>query len=383
MAAGGARRAALVAVLVVTVSGYHAHRPLHSLQYMHPDGEGRPAISQDDHGNEAPESKAREQRESVPVRPRRYVGDGHIGVKIDQGAFSGAYSFRSSLIVCEQLVLLRHTSQAGQTVSCTFSGRLKTPEARAQQVARWGRGAEVAVQFVSVDVFMNVVQECLRLEESPKPPPPDWSILSLLQIRSPGTLWCGNGQTAEDLAELGAWGPVDHCCRLHDLCPVQLPPYVRYRGAINITPKPLSHCTCDVRFASCLYKVNNRRASFIFHTYFNVLFRRGFCATIQPRERRMGFTRGFTRFWTHLIDSFDLMSDPDEEETIRKRRKVITSPSRELTSVSTNTTHVASPLSTMELTPSSTQPPQTMTLGSSPSPSPFPSPCSASFPSSF
>lgn len=54
-----------------------------------------------------------------------------------------------------------------------------------------------------------------------------------------GTLWCGNGQTAEDLAELGAWGPVDHCCRLHDLCPVQLPPYVRYRGAINITPKPL------------------------------------------------------------------------------------------------------------------------------------------------
>lgn len=54
-----------------------------------------------------------------------------------------------------------------------------------------------------------------------------------------GTLWCGNGQGAEDLAELGQWGPVDHCCRVHDLCPVQLPPYVRYRGAINITPKPL------------------------------------------------------------------------------------------------------------------------------------------------
>lgn len=71
MAAGGARRAALVVVLLVAVSGYHAHHPLHSLQYMHPDDEGRPATSQDDHGTEALESKAREQRESVPVRPRR------------------------------------------------------------------------------------------------------------------------------------------------------------------------------------------------------------------------------------------------------------------------------------------------------------------------
>lgn len=75
MAAGGARRVAVgmvvMAMLGVAVSAYHAHRPPYSLNYMHPDNEGRPATTQDDHGSGASESKARKQRESVPVRPRR------------------------------------------------------------------------------------------------------------------------------------------------------------------------------------------------------------------------------------------------------------------------------------------------------------------------
>lgn len=125
---------------------------------------------------------------------------------------------------------------------------------------------------------------------------------------------------------------------------------------------------CDTRFAFCLNKVNNRQASFIFNTYFNVLFRRGFCATLQPSEEPMGFTRGFNRFWEDLVHAFRSLSD-SSEDTDERRQTVSTFVARQLkfTTVfsSTNTTHGANSYSIMNSTPSLTQAPQTVISSSS------------------
>lgn len=64
------RCAALAAVVVVAVCGYLAHPPSNKLTYTYPEDD-EPATSQDNHDTEAPDSKTREQRETVYLRPRR------------------------------------------------------------------------------------------------------------------------------------------------------------------------------------------------------------------------------------------------------------------------------------------------------------------------
>ncbi|KAK8377511.1 hypothetical protein O3P69_013857 [Scylla paramamosain] len=280
----------LTVMCVAMVWGYHAHHPFSrpdETQHEKQERQRGPAQAASDAGHPEPEGES---------RSRRYLGDGHIGSDNAEARTSS----RPALVVCEQLLVLQHTSPEGHIVACTFSDRLMTQEAKTLQVARWRRETQATMQLVTVDKFLEVVEECLELEEPPVPSPPQWSITSLIQGRAPGALWCGLGQTAQDLAELGAWGPVDHCCRLHDLCPVQLPSYVYYRGAINTTPKPMSHCRCDLQFAVCLNKIKNRAATIVFHMYFNLVFRGGFCATVHPRMPRMSLSRAFGNLWTQI-----------------------------------------------------------------------------------
>lgn len=55
----------------------------------------------------------------------------------------------------------------------------------------------------------------------------------------PGTMWCGHGTLASDLTQLGSRSGTDRCCQIHDLCPVQLVPFVGYRGVMTAGPKTL------------------------------------------------------------------------------------------------------------------------------------------------
>ncbi|XP_045129560.1 uncharacterized protein LOC123515150 isoform X1 [Portunus trituberculatus] len=329
------------------VWGYHAHhlypRP-HETHYGKQEQQRDPAqaaLHAEDTGSEGEK------------RFRRYLGDGHIGSDDPRGKIPS----RPALVVCEQLLVLQHTSPEGHIVACTFSERLMTQEAKTLQVARWRRETQATVHFVTVDEFLEVVEECLELEVPPMPSPPLWSFTSLIQGRAPGTLWCGFGQTAQDMAELGAWGPVDHCCRLHDLCPVQLPSYVYYRGAINTTPKPMSHCRCDLQFSVCLSKIKNRAATIVFHTYFNLLFRGGFCATVQPRTPRIGFSRAFGNLWTQIATL--LRSWTGFRKHKRARRKRTTNASITTLTSSHHPSTTATPRMSI------IQPPQTTQFSSS------------------
>ncbi|XP_045129561.1 uncharacterized protein LOC123515150 isoform X2 [Portunus trituberculatus] len=183
------------------------------------------------------------------------------------------------------------------------------------------------------------------------------TLLPVPSVNVSCTLWCGFGQTAQDMAELGAWGPVDHCCRLHDLCPVQLPSYVYYRGAINTTPKPMSHCRCDLQFSVCLSKIKNRAATIVFHTYFNLLFRGGFCATVQPRTPRIGFSRAFGNLWTQIATL--LRSWTGFRKHKRARRKRTTNASITTLTSSHHPSTTATPRMSI------IQPPQTTQFSSS------------------
>ncbi|XP_042886217.1 uncharacterized protein LOC122262292 [Penaeus japonicus] len=132
-----------------------------------------------------------------------------------------------------------------------------------------------------------------------------------------GTMWCGHGTLASDLSQLGSRSGTDRCCRIHDLCPVQLVPFVGYRGAMTVGPKTLSHCACDRRFAECLRDVNSMSSRGIFHAYFNVAFRGGMCVTddFLTRGRPLSWTsRKLLSGMGRLLKVLMHLSEKEEEE---------------------------------------------------------------------
>uniref|UniRef100_A0A8C3SUA9 phospholipase A2 n=1 Tax=Chelydra serpentina TaxID=8475 RepID=A0A8C3SUA9_CHESE len=87
----------------------------------------------------------------------------------------------------------------------------------------------------------------------------------------PGTLWCGAGDSAENLTELGVFQGPDLCCREHDQCAEQLSALEYNYGIRNYRLHTISHCDCDTRFKQCLLELNDTISNIVGVTFFNLL----------------------------------------------------------------------------------------------------------------
>ncbi|XP_050779750.1 group 3 secretory phospholipase A2 [Gopherus flavomarginatus] len=87
----------------------------------------------------------------------------------------------------------------------------------------------------------------------------------------PGTLWCGAGDSAGSLTELGIFQGPDLCCREHDQCAEQLSALEYNYGIRNYRLHTISHCDCDARFRQCLLEQNDTISNIVGITFFNLL----------------------------------------------------------------------------------------------------------------
>ncbi|XP_039360348.1 group 3 secretory phospholipase A2 [Mauremys reevesii] len=87
----------------------------------------------------------------------------------------------------------------------------------------------------------------------------------------PGTLWCGAGDSAGSLNELGIFQGPDLCCREHDQCAEQLSALEYNYGIRNYRLHTISHCDCDTRFRQCLLGQNDTISNIVGITFFNLL----------------------------------------------------------------------------------------------------------------
>ncbi|XP_069475442.1 group 3 secretory phospholipase A2 [Ambystoma mexicanum] len=98
----------------------------------------------------------------------------------------------------------------------------------------------------------------------------------------PGTLWCGAGNTAGNLTDLGIFQGTDLCCQEHDHCTETLESWEFKYGVRNYRINTISHCDCDYRFKRCLYNLNDTISTFVGITFFNLLEMP--CFTMEGRE---------------------------------------------------------------------------------------------------
>ncbi|XP_048370612.1 group 3 secretory phospholipase A2 [Sphaerodactylus townsendi] len=87
----------------------------------------------------------------------------------------------------------------------------------------------------------------------------------------PGTLWCGAGNSAGNVSELGVFQGPDVCCREHDQCENQIDALGYKYGMRNYRFHTISHCDCDARFRECLMTLNDTISNFIGVSFFNLL----------------------------------------------------------------------------------------------------------------
>ncbi|KAG7300578.1 hypothetical protein JYU34_014873 [Plutella xylostella] len=93
-----------------------------------------------------------------------------------------------------------------------------------------------------------------------------------VQAIYPGTLWCGDGHSAQARSsDLGLFFFTDTCCRQHDACRLYIRAGETRHGLTNTGLFTRSHCSCDARFRECLQKTNSLVSGQIGLTYFNVL----------------------------------------------------------------------------------------------------------------
>eukprot|EP00066_Takifugu_rubripes_P003112 XP_003965461.2 PREDICTED: group 3 secretory phospholipase A2 [Takifugu rubripes] len=87
----------------------------------------------------------------------------------------------------------------------------------------------------------------------------------------PGTLWCGSGNKAPSLGDLGLFAKTDSCCREHDQCKNTILSFHSRFGVFNSNIFTMSHCDCDKKFRSCLLEAGDSISHVVGYTFFNLL----------------------------------------------------------------------------------------------------------------
>ncbi|XP_076055999.1 phospholipase A2-like [Oratosquilla oratoria] len=129
--------------------------------------------------------------------------------------------------------------------------------------------SESPVAIVEAAELTSLISQCYGgsdgLAKRTKPPAAE----NFPHIIYPGTKWCGTGNVAEDLSDLGPLKDLDVCCRDHDLCPDDLAPGETRHNITNDSPFTMSHCDCNDSFRKCLQGVGSAEAREVGGAYFS------------------------------------------------------------------------------------------------------------------
>ncbi|XP_037793602.1 phospholipase A2-like [Penaeus monodon] len=121
------------------------------------------------------------------------------------------------------------------------------------------------VEAAELTALISACYASASQDKRDRPPPAD----NFPHIIYPGTKWCGTGNVAEGLDDLGTLKEVDACCRDHDLCPDDLEPGQRRHNITNESPFTMSHCDCNDNFRKCLHDVGSGEANEVGSAYFS------------------------------------------------------------------------------------------------------------------
>ncbi|CAG0892789.1 unnamed protein product [Darwinula stevensoni] len=147
---------------------------------------------------------------------------------------------------------------------------LRVPEYTGEDVIRALARAGTKPMVMEDDTnFDLLLDECeRRMRRKSKPETDDISN----RVTFPGTKWCGPGNTASEIHDLGSYARTDACCRTHDLCPLSLAAgeHSPVMNLTNDSPFTLSHCLCDVHFKACLDGVGSMSSETVGRLFFNI-----------------------------------------------------------------------------------------------------------------
>ncbi|XP_069993883.1 phospholipase A2 [Penaeus vannamei] len=136
------------------------------------------------------------------------------------------------------------------------------------EIMRELAASESPVAVVEAAELTALISACYARaahDKRDRPPPAD----NFPHIIYPGTKWCGTGNVAEGLDDLGTLKEVDACCRDHDLCPDDLEPGQTRHNITNESPFTMSHCDCNDNFRKCLHDVGSGEANEVGSAYFS------------------------------------------------------------------------------------------------------------------
>merc|ERR1711973_185341 len=106
----------------------------------------------------------------------------------------------------------------------------------------------IDTRTVNQTEWLQVLNECYRkrlVVAGHKTP-------TSIELIFPGTKWCGAGDIAAHVWDLGTHHKTDRCCREHDFCFDVMPPRTCKYGLCNNSLFTKSHCECDDKFRRCL-----------------------------------------------------------------------------------------------------------------------------------
>lgn len=136
------------------------------------------------------------------------------------------------------------------------------------EIMRELAASESPVAVVEAAELTALISACYARAAHDKrdPPPPADNFPHIIY---PGTKWCGTGNVAEGLDDLGSLREVDACCRDHDLCPEDLEPGQTRHNITNDSPFTMTHCDCNKSFRTCLKNVGSGEAKEVGSAYFS------------------------------------------------------------------------------------------------------------------
>ncbi|XP_059144382.1 uncharacterized protein LOC131931556 isoform X2 [Physella acuta] len=97
------------------------------------------------------------------------------------------------------------------------------------------------------------------------------SIINILDGIYPGTKWCGHGNLASNVSDIGYYNLTDVCCREHDHCDEYILPGETKFGVHNDQQYTICSCACDKKFRKCLQKVGTFTSRAVGSLFFNVV----------------------------------------------------------------------------------------------------------------
>ncbi|XP_043287658.1 phospholipase A2-like [Venturia canescens] len=139
------------------------------------------------------------------------------------------------------------------------------------------RRSDISLMINFMDEIVNqVIDTLFGRQDAPAYSPPDGYVhVSNRQNNGsrlivPHTKWCGEGNIAKDVNDLGLFRQTDACCRDHDLCQAIILPGRSFGPLNNTETYPRFSCSCELKFYQCLKKTGSFKSNMVGWGYFNI-----------------------------------------------------------------------------------------------------------------